>query len=857
MLEELTAKQEIARLLSHVTEQEVKEEDISHRILFVSSLVILLMGVMYADNQVTESEKQGFKKIIGQFIPLNSRIGQLIKPIFSGVQKQKTYTNSNVITKLSEQLKASEKLLIIGLCHEVAASDDEVAEKEEKYIQIVAKIFGFDAKYLTILFGLSTDNVVESDVLNEVHTFLDPHHFQDLDPAFMAVADHLRAKLPQQPEVEIETSKDNCTLTYEKLVEFQKVRGQLSEIAAEVLELIQQGTDQGVLSDTIQDEALRVLEKIKSQRFRLAVVGEFSQGKSTFLNALVGEEVQPTRAIPCSGTVTVLKYGDREKVVCRYKDGQEEEVPIDRYHELASISQEAALSNIADGLSKSTIREIVFEHPRLELCRHQVEIIDSPGLNEHPERTAITEQLLEDTDAAIFLANASRPLAQGERELIRSLHVKLRGDDSGQPAKNLFVLVNFMDLLRREKDQVEVKELFKRFLQGDSPIIASSQRLHFISAQSALDSIIEGRRDEFLSSFESFTDALQTFLTQERGTLVLQQVVSRLQGLIDKSRAGFKQTGHLLEGRVSLSEMERAKIIAQIGEASGREFKLRLLHDELMEESINAVVKSWEEWADGIAERIAEKSADWESSSEEKASILRDYSDQFMRDISNDLDSWLEKSIKDNILKPRIHELSKAINQELKSIRENLKMLDHISGSSLSKQFDLSLSNSGVDINFSSSLDPSAVKERGLLGNLGFFGATGIAGGLLAAIGVGFLPLLVGGFILGWLFGDEDKYTKMKTQVYEKGFDRFADQAEEIITKILDKVRETFEMTLDPAINAIESSVSILDNLLVQQDKIHEESVSDRDAKKEYLGQALAELRLLDSKLKNILMLSE
>lgn len=253
MLEELTAKQEIARLLSHVTEQEIKEEDISHRILFVSSLVILLMGVMYADNQVTESEKQGFKKIIGQFIPLNSRIGQLIKPIVSGVQKQKTYTNSNVITKLSEQLKASEKLLIIGLCHEVAASDDEVAEKEEKYIQIVAKIFGFDAKYLTILFGLSTDNVVESDVLNEVHTFLDPHHFQDLDPAFMAVADHLRAKLPQQPEVEIEieTSKDNCTLTYEKLVEFQKVRGQLSKVAAEVLELVQQGTDQGVLSDTI------------------------------------------------------------------------------------------------------------------------------------------------------------------------------------------------------------------------------------------------------------------------------------------------------------------------------------------------------------------------------------------------------------------------------------------------------------------------------------------------------------------------------------------------------------------------------------------------------------------------------
>jgi hypothetical protein len=589
------------------------------------------------------------------------------------------------------------------------------------------------------------------------------------------------------------------------------------------------------------------------------VVGEFSQGKSTLLNALLGEEIQPARAIPCSGTVTVLKHGNRERVICRYKDGQEEEVPVDRYHELASISQEAALSNIADELSKSTIQEIVFEHPRLELCRHQVEIIDSPGLNEHPERTAITEQLLENTDAAIFLANASRPLTQGERELLRSLHTKLRGDDSEQPAKNLFVLVNFMDLLRREKDQVEVKELFTRFLQGEMPIIAGPHRLHFISAQSALDSMLEGRRDEFLSSFESFTDALQVFLTQERGALMLQQMGSRVRGLIEESRAGFKQTGHLLEGRVSLSEVERGKIISQMGEASGREFKLRLLHDQLIEEAIDAIVESWEEWADGITDRIAEKSAKWESSAEEKAKILRNYSDQFMRDISEDLDAWLEESVKKDILKPRIKELRKAIYQELKSIRENLKMLDSISGSSLGDQFDLSLSNSGIDISFNSNLDPDAIKERGLLGELGLWGGGGLAGGLLAFIGVGLLPLLlgglIGGFVIGWIFGDEDKYTKMKTQVYEKGFERFVAQAEEIVTKIVEKSRETFELTLEPAVEAIECSVSILDNLLTQQDKVHEESVSCRDAKKEYLKQTLTELDLLESKMKTFLAL--
>jgi predicted GTPase len=72
----------------------------------------------------------------------------------------------------------------------------------------------------------------------------------------------------------------------------------------------------------LAEEIGKVSRKLQSQRFRLAVVGEFSQGKSTLLNALLGEEIQPVRAIPCSGTVTVLKYGTQKRVVCRYKDGR-------------------------------------------------------------------------------------------------------------------------------------------------------------------------------------------------------------------------------------------------------------------------------------------------------------------------------------------------------------------------------------------------------------------------------------------------------------------------------------------------------------------------------------------------------
>ncbi len=168
------------------------------------------------------------------------------------------------------------------------------------------------------------------------------------------------------------------------------------------------------------------------------------------------------RAITCSGTVTVLRHGDRQRVIARYWDGREEEIPVEQYQEKAAISEEAALSNRDDALN-SDLRELVLEHPGLELCRQGVELVDSPGLNEHPDRSRVTHQLLENVDAVIFLANASQPLTQGERELLKDMRKRLNPGDASQPADNLFVVVNFMDLLRREKDH---SELIYTFLVG-------------------------------------------------------------------------------------------------------------------------------------------------------------------------------------------------------------------------------------------------------------------------------------------------------------------------------------------------------------------------------------------------------
>jgi ribosome biogenesis GTPase A len=52
-----------------------------------------------------------------------------------------------------------------------------------------------------------------------------------------------------------------------------------------------------------------LVERAESEVFRIAVVGEFKRGKSTLINALLGQEVLPSDVLPCSATLNRVVYG--------------------------------------------------------------------------------------------------------------------------------------------------------------------------------------------------------------------------------------------------------------------------------------------------------------------------------------------------------------------------------------------------------------------------------------------------------------------------------------------------------------------------------------------------------------------
>ena len=56
--------------------------------------------------------------------------------------------------------------------------------------------------------------------------------------------------------------------------------------------------------------------------FKVMVLGEFKRGKSTLLNAILGQKILPAKATPATAIITVLVYGGGEEVMV-YEAGQE------------------------------------------------------------------------------------------------------------------------------------------------------------------------------------------------------------------------------------------------------------------------------------------------------------------------------------------------------------------------------------------------------------------------------------------------------------------------------------------------------------------------------------------------------
>lgn len=163
-----------------------------------------------------------------------------------------------------------------------------------------------------------------------------------------------------------------------------------------------------------------------NQPMRIALAGTLKAGKSTLVNALVGEDIAPTDATEATRIVTWFRHGPTPKVTANHRGGRRSNVAITRDPGDRGLTFDFAT------LEPDDVVDLDVEWPAAELI--DTTIIDTPGtsslsrdVSERTLRLLVPEDGVPRVDAVVFLL---RTLNAADIALLKQIG-ELVGGSSG------------------------------------------------------------------------------------------------------------------------------------------------------------------------------------------------------------------------------------------------------------------------------------------------------------------------------------------------------------------------------------------------------------------------------------------
>jgi predicted GTPase len=272
----------------------------------------------------------------------------------------------------------------------------------------------------------------------------------------------------------------------------------------------------------VATDARSVAERVSEGRFYVACIGQFKRGKSSVLNALVGDNVLPTGVVPVTTVPTIVRHGSHRAARVRFETAAGwKDIPVNTVDEYVSEDKNPENAKHVAAL------EIFVPSPLLAtgMC-----FVDTPGLGSvFTGNTAATQAFIPHIDAALVVIGADPPLAGEELVLIEAI---------ARHVQDLIIAVNKADRTtdteRAEAVAFAQRQLEKRLHQHSvGPLFevsAAEQLEHRGSGRdwgklvTSLRRLVEGSGRRLIQAacergLERISDQLLLIMTEEREAL--------------------------------------------------------------------------------------------------------------------------------------------------------------------------------------------------------------------------------------------------------------------------------------------------------------------------------------------------
>jgi GTP-binding protein EngB required for normal cell division len=188
------------------------------------------------------------------------------------------------------------------------------------------------------------------------------------------------------------------------------------------------------------------IPKLESERFHLVVLGEFNHGKSTFVNALLGQDVLPVGITPTTASINHVVYSPTTTARAVLLGGESRPLEPSQLKEWVTVA----------GGRADEVAYVELGYPS-DLLKNNVVLVDTPGVNDlNEQRAEVTYGYVPRADAVVFLLDAGQALKDSEREFLRSRVLESARD-------RLIFVLGKMDMLSAD-ERVAVLDYVKKGL---------------------------------------------------------------------------------------------------------------------------------------------------------------------------------------------------------------------------------------------------------------------------------------------------------------------------------------------------------------------------------------------------------
>jgi small GTP-binding protein len=297
------------------------------------------------------------------------------------------------------------------------------------------------------------------------------------------------------------------------------------DLRAREQELLERlATALGRFGSDVDPDDLRRFREARDQLtglFLLVVAGEFNSGKSSFINALLGERVLPEGVTPTTDRINLIRYGPE--------------------------------------ISEQHLEAFLLERTYPADLLREITIVDTPGTNAIIRRhEELTRDFLPRADLVLFVTSADRPFTESERGFLEQIR---------QWGKKIVFVVNKVDILARPEEREQVLGFVRENAQA---LLGEPPRLFPVSARDALAARADGSAEGWgTSGFDEIDTYLVRTLDQEERI--------RLK-LLNPLNVGLR-----LSARYKDVAFERLKLLAQdIETIQSIDRQLALVHEEML-----------------------------------------------------------------------------------------------------------------------------------------------------------------------------------------------------------------------------------------------------------------------------------